>query len=210
MREVFCSLIGSAMFLSAVSPALAGPPLVCHTIKIEGAKSLPFGTGAFDADSGYDRARMADDVLALLNAGTPVLVRMETLRRATVYAKKNEAVATRLAQSLAGRASKEKGTPAEALRVFDVSYLAGCLHQYGVAADWSGIPEGWTADEGYAGVQEAISLSHGDPAMEFAAALMARSPVRPGFAEHLRLARAGAPEGSLLARNLAEHPVLRR
>jgi len=60
--------------------------------------------------------------------------------------------------------------------------------------------------DGYALVKQAIALRGNDPEMEFAAALITsiRSD-KAAHRAHLQKAIAGAPEGSLLARNIVNH-----
>ena len=76
------------LFLLAVQQAaLAGPPLVCHPFEIGNARSLPWsGSQWRSVDKSYDANRLVEDTRVLLTPQTPVLVRMETLRRATIYA----------------------------------------------------------------------------------------------------------------------------
>jgi hypothetical protein len=57
--------------------------------------------------------------------------------------------------------------------------------------------------DGYSMVAKAIRLVGTSPEMEFAASLMKDGPTS---AEHRRRALAGAPAGSLLAKNLAPKP----
>ncbi|MEK6570505.1 MAG: hypothetical protein AABZ61_03985, partial [Bacteroidota bacterium] len=66
--------------------AYAGPPLICHPLNIGNAKSLPSGNGPFETKRDYNRAGLVEETLALLIPDMPVIVRMETLRRATIYA----------------------------------------------------------------------------------------------------------------------------
>jgi hypothetical protein len=64
-----------------------GPPLLCHPFDINNARSLPWsGSEWRGVDKNYNINRLVDDTLGLLAPETPVMVRMETLRRATVYA----------------------------------------------------------------------------------------------------------------------------
>src|SRR6185436_10451411 len=74
--------------LTVFSPAAhAGPPLLCHPFEIGKAASLPWtGPEWQGMKATYDINRLVDDTTALLTPQTPVLVRMETLRRAAVYA----------------------------------------------------------------------------------------------------------------------------
>src|SRR5258706_4459854 len=86
-------LIGALLCLATVSQA--GPPLICHTIEIGQAKSLPWISHSWNLSGGenYDTKNLVRDTLEILAPGTPVLVRMETLRRATLYARKDPVAA---------------------------------------------------------------------------------------------------------------------
>ena len=66
--------------------AEAGPPAICHQFQTGGAPSLPWaeGSGWRRTVPSYDLHRLTDDTLRLLTPTTPVLARMETLRRATI------------------------------------------------------------------------------------------------------------------------------
>ena len=116
------SLMTAAAFtaaLVAARPALAGPPLLCFPFDIGTARSLPMGTGSWHAmDPAYSVAHLVDDTLALLTPQTPVRVRMETLRRATIYASTDAGVADALLQARAA-----KPTADAPLAVFDFGYL---------------------------------------------------------------------------------------
>src|SRR5438552_13718644 len=60
------------------SNVMAGPPLLCEAFEIGSAKSLPWqGPDWTAVRPDYDGSRLIDDTLALLNAETPVIVRME-------------------------------------------------------------------------------------------------------------------------------------
>src|SRR5436190_4556664 len=118
---LFAALTVAAVLLAR--PALAGPPLLCFPFDIGAARSLPMGTGSWKAtDPTYDVAHLVDDTLALLAPATPVLVRMETLRRATIYASTSPAIATALLNALRARAAIPDAHAA--LAVFDFGYLA--------------------------------------------------------------------------------------
>jgi hypothetical protein len=104
-------------------PALAGPPLLCFPFEIGAARSLPMGEGGWKAiDRKYNVSRLVDDTLALLDAETPVMVRMETLRRATIYASAHPAIANALLTALQDRATNPQPARA-AVAVFDFGYL---------------------------------------------------------------------------------------
>src|SRR5262245_29104280 len=72
--------------LASAAPARAGTPLICMANDIGDAPSLPWGTGMKDPRLDYPADRLVPDTLALLTPTTPVIVRMETMRRATLYA----------------------------------------------------------------------------------------------------------------------------
>jgi len=67
--------------------AFAGPPLICHRIEIGQAKTLPLIDWNEHGTSGYNLKNLSRDTFAILDANAPVLVRMETLRLATIYAR---------------------------------------------------------------------------------------------------------------------------
>jgi hypothetical protein len=53
-------------------------------------------------------------------------------------------------------------------------------------------------------VKESLSMTHGDPSIEFAAALITAGRARGNaHADHVQNARTGATENQLLARNIA-------
>jgi hypothetical protein len=205
------ALLATALLITTAMPVLAGPPLICHPFDIGTAKSLPFGPtsqgwqGWQATLPTYDRSKLVDDTLALLAPETPVIVRMETLRRASAYAIEDGARATALLRALQARAPKAAPADrAQALALFDVGYLVETYRQLGdrgiaVKAEIAGI-------DGYDMVKTALAQQPGDPTMEFAAALMAATPARKALvAAHLQKARDGARADTLLARNLTTH-----
>jgi hypothetical protein len=211
--------LAAAALASAVvfqQAAQAGPPLICHPFEIGQARSLPWNGPEWRAvQPDYDLNRLVADTLALLTPETPVLVRMETLRRATVYAVwarvdrevsypvRDLKVAQELLARLQARAQEAQGKgPAEALALFDLGYLVESYKQ--AAYDSKGPGLAGNID-GYSLVAKAIGLRGRDSEMEFAAALITIHPRRSSHDEHLRRAVAGASEGSLLARNLVRH-----
>lgn len=185
-----------AMALLVPAPAMAGQPLTCHPLEIGQAKSLPFVERSWDsAKEPYDVSRLVRDTEELLTPETPVLVRMETLRRAAIWSTKDLRIAPELIRRLAARAH-------DPLTRFDAGYLIETYRQLGLSKDLPAL-----AEDGYAMIRKALE-ARGDPAMEFAAALVtvwdgARRGPHPNHREHLRKAVAGAAEGSLLAKNLA-------
>jgi hypothetical protein len=200
--SVFATLVATVVAtLLGARPALAGPPLVCFPFNIGSARTLPMGpNGWHDTDPKYDVSRLIDDTIGLLGADTPVIVRMETLRRATVYAGANPKIAAALLAKLEARAKATE--PDVALAVFDLGYL---VETYRQAAPMfkNALPSVETVD-GYGLVQKAYAFRH-DPEIEFASAIMAASPKRAEYETHRRNAVAGAKPNSLLAANLGTH-----
>ena len=179
----------------------AGPPLICHSIQIGDAKSLPWisHTWNLSGTETYDVKNLVRDTLAILNPSAPVLVRMETLRRATLYARKDPQIARELLLKLHARAtSAESAGPPDALAWFDAGYLAEAYKQ------WLGkeSPNPAAGTDGYALVRKAIELRGPDPQMEFAAALITLSGPEKEHHEHVLRATAGAKQDPLLAQNL--------
>jgi len=78
-----------AILLGLTISAQAGPPLICHPIEIGQAKSLPWVDWNQKGSGGYEVKNLTRDTLAVLDSSTSVLVRMETLRRATLYARQD-------------------------------------------------------------------------------------------------------------------------
>jgi hypothetical protein len=191
-----------ALFLFT-SSALAGPPLICHSLDIAEAKSLPWISHDWNLSGkeSYDTKNLATDTIAVLNSNSVVLVHMETLRRATLYARKDPAAAKQLLTKLAARADSLANTPAAALAFFDVGYIAEAYKQ------WMGMDEPNPAQnfDGYALVKKAIQLRGNDPQMDFAGALISLHGPAAEHQEFAQKAIAGAKTDSLLARNLSTH-----
>ena len=193
-----------AITLTLVTAAQAGPPLICHPIAIGQAKSLYWTSSGWNlsGNENYDLKRLVPDTLAILDSNAPVLVRMETLRRATLYARKDPAIAKELLTRLHARAtSADSAGHPDALAWFDVGYLAESYKQ------WIGKDEQNPAAgiDGYAWVKKAISLHGQDPQMEFAAALITLGGPEKDHRQHVQNAMAGAKSDPLLAQNLTSH-----
>ncbi|HVO12955.1 MAG TPA: hypothetical protein VMX54_19605 [Vicinamibacteria bacterium] len=205
-----------AVCLVSLAPALAqaGPPLVCFPMSIGDAPSLPWGGGWHDARPDYDRGRLAGDALALLVPQTRVLVRMETLRRAAVYAAGDPPAATRLFEALRARLARGGNARAVALAQLDLGYEAEAYRQALFAArHMSATPQARgieVAEDGYQLVHQALAVLRPDPEVEYAAALVSRErPTRRPLADkHYRIAAEQAPAGSDLARTLQAHARL--
>lgn len=202
--------IGTLALVAITAPlAWAGPPLICHPYDIGAATSLPFGDATRNwraVDPSYDRTRLVDDTLALLTPSTPVLVRMETLRRAIAYVADDRVRAEALLAAVRARGVTVPGNEAQALALFDAAYLVDAYQQmkgYG-----TGIDTLTGGADGYAMLRTALQQRPDDPAMHLAAALMtSRKDRRDLHAAHVQKARAGAVTDSLVARNVASHLV---
>ena len=207
----FAIALGAALLLIAII-AQAGPPLICHTIEIGRAKSLPWISHNWNLSGGenYETKNLVKDTLEILGPTTPVLVRMETLRRATLYARKDPLAAKELLARLHARAtSLESSGHPDALAWFDVGYLAETYKQW-IGQNLPHMTDGMRMDanpasgvDGYALVKKAIALRGDDPQMEFAAALITLSGPQEEHRQHAQKAIAGAKSDTLLAQNLS-------
>ena len=129
-------LAAAVMTVAMAAPALAGPPFICHAFDLSGHQSLPWGSTAQNwnnPDPSYDIARLEADVPRLLGTAMPVSARMETLRRATIYASRDRAVAARLLTALEARA---KANPNDANALFDAGFLTEAYGQASRVYEW--------------------------------------------------------------------------
>jgi hypothetical protein len=201
-----------AVALAVAAPALAGPPLLCHPFAIGEAASLPWdgSAGWAQGRAGYDVRHVVADVDALLTPATPVIVRMETLRRATLYSSQDAKTAAALLEHVMDRVRKADaaGRP-DALAYLDAAYVSEAMReitQLGQSSEWRAratavrplVEDG----RGYALVQRSVALQPDDAALHFAAALISADGHRSAYATHAAKARAGAADDPLLARNI--------
>jgi len=190
-----------AVLLLCATAALAGPPLICHAFAIGTAQSLPWTSHDWNlsGSENYDTSRLAADTQAILKANPTILVHMETLRRATLYARRDQRAAKELFVKLFMAAKTQPDRNAAALAFFDAGYLAETYQQ------WLGANEPNPAKgvDGYALIKQALSLTGNDPQMELAAALVTLGGPEKERSEHAQKALAGAKSDSLLAENLA-------
>src|SRR5437763_3889426 len=211
------AMVATSLLLATV--AQAGPPLICHTIEIGQSKSWPWISHNWNLSGceTYDTKNLVRDTLEILAPDTPVLVRMETLRRATLYARKDPVAAKELLARLHARAtSAESSGHPDALAWFDAGYLVETYKQW-IGQNLPHMTDGMRLDtnpaagvDGYAMVKKAIALrgiafEGDDPQMEFAAALITLSGPRDEHARHAQKAIAGTKTDALLAQNLATH-----
>lgn len=142
-------------------PALAGTPIICNPLDIGTARSLPWNTAAkgWDgADPSYKAAaNLVTDTLALLTPQTPVKVRMETIRRAAIYAARDAKLAGELSTKLQARANTAGG----ALAWFDAGYWIESVRQISPMYGAQLLP----GQDGYPMVKKAVALG-GAPGMD--------------------------------------------
>jgi hypothetical protein len=193
------AISSAAILLGLSTSAQAGPPLICHPFEIGQARTLPAVDWNQTGSGGYDLKNLTRDTLAILDSGAPVLVQMETFRRATIYARRDPYVAKELITRLQARADHSDAGDVGALALFDLGYLAEAYKQ------WIRPVESNPAAgvDGYALIKRAIGLRGQDPEMEFAAALVTLEGNESDHQEHTRRAIAGAKDDPLLAQNLA-------
>jgi hypothetical protein len=207
MKFTRASLIGSiiAATLAIATPVFAGPPLLCFPFDTGGAKSLPMGAANWqDIDRQYDVSHLTADTLALLTSSKPVVARMETIRRATIYAATHSQAANALLAALQERAAAKTANAGSA--VFDFGYLVETYRQ--ASFMFSSPVKGLDAIDGYQLVLKAAALQS-DPAMEFGAAVIAQGSAnasrRAESREHLDRALAGAKSDAMLNASITKH-----
>jgi hypothetical protein len=196
----FAAISVCSLFILSIA-TFAGPPLVCHMFDIGNAKSLPWVSNGWNltGTENYNTKNLPSDTIAILNSDSSVLVHMETLRRATLYARKDPFAAKELFTKLMARAEATGDSAQVALAIFDAGYLAEAYKQ------WMGKDEPNPARgfDGYALVMKAIRARSNDAQMEFAAALIALQGHADEQQSHATKAITGAKNDPLLARNLA-------
>jgi histone H3/H4 len=202
--------------LSALSmPAHAGPPLLCEPFDTADAPSLPWGAGWNTPSPAYGLDRLVADTQRLLAADTPVIARMETLRRAAIYASRDGAVLRDLSARLEARVAAATGASARALALFDAGYFRETLQdllrlqRYDMPRtgriDVAALRAQLAREDGSVRIAQAVALRPQDASLRFAAALVARADERADDAGRLTLeARQGLPGDALLARNIAQ------
>jgi hypothetical protein len=207
------TVVAAAAVVAIAVPAVAGPPLLCHPYDIGTARSLPW-SGAnswWEGASGYQVDKLVADTEALLTPATPVIVRMETLRRAAIYASTDQAVAARLLQALLARVEASRGTGGQAdpLALLDAAYVAGAyreLTMMGNSPELRNRVAGVRAALGTTAalplIAQSVAARPDDPSIRFAAALIAADSDRTSYETHAARARAGAGRDPLLARNI--------
>jgi len=184
MRFPIAALAFSTLTLAA-TPAFAGPPFICHAFELSGSPSLPWSSstaaGWNNPDPAYDVTKLTADVTRLLTPAMPVSARMETLRRATIYASRDRAVAAGLLTALEARA---KANPNDANALFDAGFLTEAYRQASRVYEWDMLQgrskEQWTmrsepAGDGTKLIDAAVALNTAQaPEMRKARQLLVR------------------------------------
>src|SRR5829696_8389332 len=122
MTTMIRSLAAIAAVVFFATPALAGPPLICHPFEVENGKLIAWGTGSGwnTPDRSYDIKKLVADTSAVLTPDAPILTRMENMRRATIYAMRDPVIAHELLKTAMARAL---ATTSDSRAWFDAGYL---------------------------------------------------------------------------------------
>ena len=205
--RTLAAALSIAVFVAA-APAVAGPPLLCHPFDIGDAQSLPWDGSRswFHTRADYSVKNLVRDTEALLVSSTPAIVRMETIRRAALYATLDGQVAGQLFARFAARAQAPK---AGALALLDAALLTETFRQIAMmerAAEHQARAKVARAvvgtSDGRALLAQALAARPDDAAVQFAAALIVADKDRKEYERYVVKARAGAGQDALLARNL--------
>lgn len=207
------AVLSTALVVALATPVLAGPPLLCHPYDTGNARSLPWdGSRGWAGDlPDYKLEKLLADTEDLLTPSTPVIARMETLRRAALYASRDRAIASQLLTRLVSRANAAdaKGT-SDALALLDAAYVAGAFHQISMLGRDGGFRdraanarEALGNTDAYALIRRSVAARPDDASIQFAAALIASDRDRGAYLQHAEKARRGVTKDALLARNIS-------
>ena len=207
-RQALAALAAVVFF---ASPALAGPPLICHPFEVESGKLIAWGSGPGwnTPDRSYDIKKLVPDITAVLTKDAPILTRMENMRRATIYAMRDPVLAQELLKTVMERAL---ATTSDSRAWFDAGYLIESYKQAEELREnrrpelraWAAVDETIRVD-GYDWVKKAMAMTAPNAEMEFAASLMTQGTVAKA---HRARALAAAPKNPHLAKNLASSAFL--
>ncbi len=201
--------MATLIVLAATVPALiAGPPLICHPFAIGGAKSLPWDSqkpGWDTPRTDYQLKNLVGDTISLLEDSTPVIVRMETIRRAAIYSARDASICGALVRQFKERAADKNRDAYAAYTWFDYGYLIETLKQAGTSRGMEPAAAAVSGLDGYPMIRHALELRAADHQMEFAAALVTTWPKLDAHSEHYRNAVTGAAGDPLLQSNLLSH-----
>ena len=198
-------LTAFAVTLAVAAPAVAGPPLLCHPFDIGSAQSLPWdGTrGWSHGRSDYSLKSLVQDTERLVQPDTPVVLRMETMRRAAIYATQDPAVAAALLDALGSPARVSR----DPLASLDVAYAIEALNQITMLGPGSefgdrlaGVKRVLAGRNAAPLVEAAAKARPSDPAVSFAAAMILMGKDKDAYRSHATRARAS--EDALVRKNL--------
>ena len=211
MSTLIRSFVTIAAVVFIATPALAGPPLICHPFTVDGGQLIAWGSGPGwnTPDRSYDIKKLVADTNAVLTADAPILNRMENLRRAAIYAMRDPVIADQLLKSVMSRAL---ATTTDGRAWFDAGYLIETYKQAVHLRDdrktelraWAAVDETIKVD-GYNWVKKSIAMNGSSPELEFAASLMTQGSIASA---HRAKAAASAAKGSTLSKNLASSSFL--
>ena len=203
--------LAALVLFATVSPALAGPPLLCHPFDIGDARSLPWDGGWSEGRRDYNVASLVADTEAILAPATPVIVRMETLRRAALYASRDATVATRLLAMVNDRAAPPSA-PARHRR-----WRCSMQDTWPPPISRSRAPWRWRPrrprhtiarvigrGNGMSLIDRTVAMRPDDGAIRFAAALVAAGTDKSAYSQHAAKAREAAGRDPLLANNIKQ------
>ena len=212
LRRSIGAFVVIAAFSLACAPVIAGyVTWLIHPFDIGKAESLPWGAHSSSGRTDYNLANLIPDTEALLTPSTPIVVRLETLRRAVIYASRDRQVAEQLLRRFTERAfASEHAASRDGLAFLDAAFVIDALWQVGqhsnppfteLARQVRGLAGG---AEGYELVKKGLALHPDDPAYEFGAALIAGVRRLGGveFTAHARKAIVASTHDEMLARNL--------
>ena len=212
MQQIRTLLMTTVAALAIAVPVFAGPPLLCHPYDIGSARSLPWNDAAgwTGQRADYKLERLISDTDALLTPATPVVVRMETLRRASLYASLDATVARQLLSDLNAKveAAEAAGRP-DAFALLDAAYVTEAFRMMSnLGGEFTSRAPGLRAaignSDGYALIARSIAAKPNDAGLQFAAALIAADKGdRSRYLDHASKARAGAPGDTLLTKNIS-------
>jgi hypothetical protein len=181
-----------ALALTDARPRSAGRDiLLILPFDIADAQSLPWEGGVCCGRPGYDIAHLLRDTEALLTPSTPIIVRLETLRRAVVYASSDRRLAVRLLTRFTERMRPEaRGQTSAAVAALDAAFVVEAFRQIEEhpskpftrhSRQVRGLVSG---TDGYALLRASVPIQSNDPEFDFAAALIAgaRHVDEPAFA----------------------------
>src|SRR5437762_2630304 len=145
-------LLVGLLLSGAAAVRAVDAPLLFAVLDIGPAASLPWrsSTNFIGISDDYEFHRVVTDTEGLLASPMPTIVRMETLRRATVYASRDRRVAEQLVAFVTGRiASVQRPGYPDAMALFDAGYVLEVLKELEQFAPGSKV---WARDRAIVGI----------------------------------------------------------